>query len=526
MGFLTTYTVVRMQKSVRKRGAGNVKGSKSILETIMHSGLHTHRRKNSNASLPQLTASHKTDAKDKKGAIAVTRSKEDLSAPHGVKGFVITSRETLLEHAPGLSHWTPNPYNYLVYSDNDRRYIKGHTESNLQQINTFVVDIDSKKQPYTEILTAALDHSVGVPTLVLETPKGYQVYFVLEKPLFISNQNDFRGLKVAKRISENIRRSLARVLQGIDLSCNDFGFFRMPNADNIRWFSEDMTFALHDLIGWSKRQDDDRGCGLFVVASNDDPSDPTHAEWFQALLATRHIKGRDGQIGRDNVMYTLALACYSAGREQERTLDLLDEYNSALHAPLRHSEVRKIVKSAYKGRFKGASTVYIRELLEAWLPGQDIPVTNHAGGWYKFKKAREDRVRSHYDEWEADLLSYIQTEANGAQPIMWTTQRAVCEAIGIPRSTFNEVIRKSKKIMIKRIGKGRSAQTGLTSVAVLVQCALEFNQTHRALYYEAVAAMTKEKGNEGAIRELEVHVDLLTCSSRITPKNGKLFNSS
>lgn len=490
-----------------------MKGTESIIEMIVHSGLHRYRRKNSNASLPQLIAAHKADAKHKSGAIAAVRSKDDLASPHGVKGYAITSRETLLEDAPNLSHWTPNPYNYLEYSDRERRYIKGHTESNLQQINTFVVDIDSKKQPYTEILTAALDHSVGVPTLVLETPKGYQVYFVLEKPLFISNQNNFRGLAVAKRISENIRQSLAAALQGVDLTCNDFGFFRMPNKENVRWFSDRMTFALHDLIAWSKRQDDDRGRSLFVVASNEGPIDPTHAEWFQELLATRHVKGSVGQIGRDNVMYTLALACYSAGKGQETTLDLLDEYNSALHAPLRHSEVRKIVKSAYKGRFKGASQTYICELLEAWLPGKDIPVTTHTGGWHKFKKEREDRVRSHYDEWEADVLAYIQKEANIAQPVVWTTQRAICEAIGIPRSTFNEVIRKSKKIMSKIIGKGRGAQTGLTSVAVLIQCALEFNQTHRSLYYEAIAAMTKKQGNDGALAELECQLKRLTNSA-------------
>ncbi|EIM06451.1 replication protein [Planococcus antarcticus DSM 14505] len=490
-----------------------MKGTETIINTILHSGLHTYKMKNSNAPLPQLIESRKQDAKHKKGAIAVTRSKEDLSTPQGVKGYAVTSRETLLEDARGLSHWTPNVYNYLEYSDYERRYIKGHTESNLQQINTFVVDIDTKQQPYTEILTAALDHSVGIPTLILETPKGYQVYFVLESPLFISNRNDFRGLRVAKRISENIRRSLAQVLQGVDLSCNDFGFFRVPNEDNVRWFSDRMTFTLHDLIAWSKRQDDDRGRGLFVVASNEGTSDATHAEWFQELLRARHVKGSKGQIGRDNVMYTLALACYSAGKGQETTLDLLDEYNSALHAPLRHSEVRKIVKSAYKGRFKGASQTYICELLEAWLPGKDIPVTTHTGGWHKFKKEREDRVRSHYNEWETDVLAYIQKEASIAQPLVWTTQRAICEAIGIPRSTFNEVIRKSKKIMSKIIGKGRGAQTGLTSVAVLIQCALEFNQTHRALYYEAIAAMTGEQGNDGALWELECQLKSLTNSA-------------
>src|SRR5690606_23174617 len=181
------------------------------------------------------------------------------------------------EDSVELSHWTPNVHNYLGYVDEEKRHLKGHTEKNLQQINTFVVDIDTKKQPYTEILTAALDHSVGIPTMILETPKGFQVYFVLETPLFISNQNDYRGLKVAKRISENIRRSLAKVLQGVDFSCNDFGFFRMPSKDNIRWFSDKMVFSLHNLISWSKRQDDDQNRGLFVVESKGEGLNPTQA---------------------------------------------------------------------------------------------------------------------------------------------------------------------------------------------------------------------------------------------------------
>ncbi|MGE6415234.1 primase C-terminal domain-containing protein [Planococcus kocurii] len=498
----------------------------NIFNLLLHEGIYTYKTRNSSAPFSQLFKDQKEKQRNKKGAICVTRSKEDLSTSLGVKGYVITSKETLLEDFVELSHWTPNVHNYLGYSDKERRHLKGHTEKNLQQINTFVVDIDTKKQPYTEILTAALDHSIGIPTMVLETPKGFQAYFVLETPLFISNQNDYRGLKVAKRISENIRRSLAKVLQGVDLSCNDFGFFRMPSEENVRWFSDKMVFSMHNLIAWSKRQDDDQNRGLFVVESKGEAFDPTHAEWFRELLATRHVKGSDGQIGRDNLMYTLALACYSAGKGQGETLDLLDEYNSSLEVPLRHSEVQKTVKSAYKGRFKGASQTYIQELLEAWLPGKDIPVTNHLGGWYKFKKERKDRVRSHYDEWEGDLLAYIQSEASTIQPIIWTTQSAVCVAVGIPRSTFNEVIRKSKKILIKRIGKGRGAQTGLTSVAMLLQCALEFNQQYRALYYEAVRLMNESRENASALWELEVQLELLTRFPVDQALAGKKFNSS
>ncbi|MCH4827538.1 primase C-terminal domain-containing protein [Planococcus halocryophilus] len=497
-----------------------------IVDTVLKDGIHNFKSKSSSASLPlQIKAANK-EKRTKIGAISVVRSKEDLSTPSGVKGYVITSRETLLEDALLVSHWNPNVFNYLRYSDEKRRFLKGHEEKNLQQINTFVVDIDTKKQPYTEILTAALDHSIGVPTMVLETPKGFQVYFVLAKPLFISNQNDFRGLKVAKRISENIKRSLAKVLQGVDISCNDFGFFRMPNEQNVRWFSEEMVYDFGSLIAWSKRQDDDQGRGLFVVANEPTVQDLTQTAWFQELLKTRHVKGESGQLGRDNLMFTLALACYSAGKGNDETLDLLDEYNSSLASPLRHSEVQKIVRSAYKGRFKGAHQTYIQELLTEWASHKEVAIENPMGGWYKFKKERKDRKRSHYDEWEIDLLSYIQTVSSLEQPIHWSTQKEICEAVGMPRSTFNEVIKHSKKILIKKSGKGRAAKTGLTSVAVLLQCALSYQQTHRVLYQEALDIMRTARENKDAIREVMTEVAWFREQRSSSSSTGKKFNSS
>lgn len=482
----------------------------NILNIVLGQGLYIYKHKNSQASLPQKVEAFKVEGKRKKGAIPVVRSKEDLLTPNGVKGYVITSLESLTEDVDALSHWCPNVFNYLTYTDDQRRYIKGHEEKNLQQINTFVVDIDSKRQSYTDILSAAVEHSIGAPTMVLETPKGFQVYFVLETPLFISNKNDFRGLKVAKRISENIKLSLAKVLHGVDVSCNDFGFFRIPKKENIRWFSEECAFDFGSLIAWSRRQDDDRGRGLFVVSQEKRENDVTETAWFRELLRTQDVKGTSGQLGRDNLMFTLALACYSAGKGSDEALDLLDEYNSRLKSPVRHTEVEKIVRSAYKGRFKGASKTYIKELLDAWGIKKDVKIETPRSGWHKFKKEREDRVRSHYEEWEEDLLTYINEMTQLDRPVHWTTQSEICEEIGIPRSTLNEVIRQSTKIMVKRIGKGRAAKTGLTSVAVLLQCALSYQKTHRLQYIINLELFLTEKENETAIGELQDHLDIYT----------------
>jgi len=495
---------------------------KILFDLVLHNGLLEYKKIGSSISLFNQLAASRRESKNKKGSIFVTRSKEDLLSSNGVKGYIITSKESVVEDYRKLSHWTPNVFNYGAYTNNRRNYIKGHTETNLQQINTFVVDIDSKKQSYTEILTAALDHSIGVPTLILETPKGFQVYFVMEKPLFISNKNDFRGLKVAKRISENIKRSLAKVLQGVDLSCNDFGFFRMPKEDNIRWFSKEMTFDFGHLIEWSRRQDDDYGRGLFVVHDSKVRQDVTQQPWFQELLAAKHVRGSQGQIGRDNLLFTLALACYCAGKEEYETYNLLDEMNSSLQSPLKHSEVKKIIKSAYRGRFSGPHSAYIQQLIEEWGSGKEIVIQPNPNGWYKFKKARKDRKRSHYDEWETDILTYINQQTTSSTPIHWATQKQICEDIGIPRSTFNEVVKQSSKIMIRRIGKGCKAQTGLTSVAVLLQCALAFNQAHRASYYNAVKIMIKERENSNAWRLFET--TLTTVQNTVKPRVHSVFD--
>ena len=282
-----------------------------------------------------------------------------------------------------------------------------------------------------------------------------------------------------------------------------------------------MTFDFGSLIEWSRRQDDGHGRGLFVVPEHKSIQDVTQQEWFQELLAAKHVRGNQGQIGRDNLLFTLALACYSAGKEENETYNLLDELNSSLHASLKHSEVRKIIKSAYKGRFKGAHSTYIQQLLEEWGSGKPITIHSNPNGWHKFKKARKDRKRSHYEEWETDILTYIGQQTNISSPITWGTQKQICEEINIPRSTFNEVVRKSSKIMMKTEGKGCKAQTGLTSVTVLLQCALAFNQAHRATYTAAIRLMMPEYENAPAIDSFKSI--LQTIQKAVRPRVDDLF---
>lgn len=455
-----------------------------VYDTILHQGITTYKTKYSKASLPDRVQAEKEDKLSKKGAIFAVRSKSHFTST-GVKGYIITSKETLLEDAAQLTHFTPNVYRKFGYSDENRTQIRGFEEMNLLQINTFVVDIDTKRFSVQDILLACVDESMGAPTLIVESARGYQVYFVLSTPLFISNKNDFRGLTVAKRISDNLKKSLKDI--GADLYCNDFGFFRLPKPNNIAWMQLDYTYSIEQLINWSRRQDDDQERPLFVMPSKLIQTSVMQSEWFTKLVQAVDIKGQRGQLGRNNAMFTLALVCFSEGWEKNRTFNFLDEYNSNLNYPLSTADIRSLLNSAYSGKYKGASKEYVKVLLAQYADGgASIPVNfGYKSGWYKFKKERKDRVRSHYEEWEKDIIAYISSEKSKDEMFLWRTQKELCAAIGIPQSTLNMILKQSTRLLKTTKGKGRYAKTGWTTISLFIQYAWNIAKemaTNKSLY--------------------------------------------
>lgn len=461
-----------------------------VYNVILHEGLTTYKTKHSNAPLPKRVEAAKIDAHSKKGAVFVVRSKADFQTTT-VKGYVVTSKETLLEDAPGLTHFTPNVYRKYGYIDDSRSMIQGFEERNLLQINTFVVDIDTRRHTVQDILLACMDHSIGLPTLIVASDRGYQVYFVLEQPLFITNKNDFRGLTVAKRISDNLKRSLKEV--DADIFCNDFGFFRLPKVSTIVFSQLNNTYSMAEFINWSTRYDDNNERPLFVVPTKLSNASVIDSEWFQALIKAVDIKGQKGQIGRNNALFTLALVCFSEGWDKSRTYDFLDEYNYRLRYPLNGSTIHSILNSAYSGKYKGASKEYIQALLDLYVHnGHSINVNTGKNVWYKFKKDREDRIRSHYEEWEQDIITYITAENDTSEPFIWRTQKEICETLGIPQSTLNQVIKSSTKILKTVSGKGRYSKTGWTTVTLFIKYTMELLQASKGTYRKQLIQMIQE----------------------------------
>ncbi|MED2879762.1 primase C-terminal domain-containing protein [Bacillus thuringiensis] len=464
--------------------------AQQAIELILHDGLRKYKYKNSRASISMLDSQDSSIKMDDR-FVFITRTKEDLTNSYGTKGVVLTSQETVLDHIGQATHWTPNIFRVGTYIDRNRKIIKGHEERNLKQINCFTVDIDTKDLTPGEIVLAAMDKQLGMPTVIVESVKGYQAYFVLDNPLFISNKNDFRGLRSAKRISENIRKALSDLLPGVDLTCNDFGFFRMPNEDNIVWFDANSTCNLSHLIEWSKDQDIGHRRSLFTVISNKQIKTTQITEgWVQKVLACTHIRGQKGVFGRDNAVFTLALACYSSRMTQDEAYNLLDEFNTILKSPLKNSSIQKAIRSAFSGKYKGANKEYINQILEIWSDSKEtfsslVP----SQYWYKHKKARKDRVRSHWYEWEHDIIDFLNAQKNTEKGFVYFTQKEICEALQIPRSTLNNVLKKSRQIYIHVIGKGSQRQTGLSTLLLLFNNAIGRTTEQKELYLEFIQSI-------------------------------------
>lgn len=461
----------------------------TIIDLVTNQGLLTYNPKSSSAAADLQKRAKQQDKLHKKGAVFAVRDKNDFE--QGVKGFIITSKETLMKKADSISHFTPNIFRKYYYADKNRKMIKGFEEKNLMQVNTFVVDIDTLKHSVNDILLACMDHSIGLPTFILKTSRGYQVFFVLEQPIYISKERNYLSLTVAKRIAENIKRSLACI--DADQYCNDFGFFRMPNSQNIVHFNEIALYSAKQLIDWSQRQDDNVGRQLYVIPSKQRVSSLLTSEWFHCLLQQNNVKGQKGQIGRNNYLFTLALACYQDGRDKRYAFDLLDQFNSNLAQPLDTKNLEVLLESAYSGRYHGPKKEYIEQLIEIYAPQYaNMNISFGQTGWYKHKKARKDRQRSHFDEWEQDIIKWITAKKDVSEPFIWCTQKEICAEIGIANSSLNHLLKQSKRILKTTVGKGCKAKTGWTTVELYIQYIIWLKQNTAAKKAELVHQLIKD----------------------------------
>lgn len=393
------------------------------------------------------------------GKIAVANSKNQMIFN---QGYTVGSIETLMSNSNFATHFTPNVYHWLSRKNNT---ISGHEEKNLKQINAFVIDFDTSDIEYTNILNAGLNLDL-MPTLIVNTEKGFHAYFILEEPVYISKKTEYRSLRVAKKISRNLRVAFNEEVGGVDLTCNHFGYFRCPNKHNVLFYQRGLEHKFKDLISWSKRKADDAMAHLQVVVDNTFNTQHKQIEeaWYRELIQQSHILGGNS-YGRNNTVFTLSLANYQSEVSFEKCLNKMDQFNSTLEVPLKNSEIEKTVKSAYSGKYKGASQYYIRFLMESWCESKHK--SSPFNFWYKHRKSRKDRKYSHAHEREQDIIEYLNTHAE--KGVVKISQRKLAEEFGIKTSALRNVLRKSSQIKTKIVKYRNNKTTLFYTLQTLVQ---------------------------------------------------------
>lgn len=464
--------------------------SKEIYHLILKDGLRYTKFKNSH-----LKAISSTEEK-MKGSIFGFRSKANMVK---ARGIVLTSIESVLENRDNFTHWTPNIYCYGSYSDEKRQITRGHSEDNLRQINTFVIDFDitssAEEMTTGDILTAAIDLGF-MPTLILKTDKGYQAYFVLSEAAYVTVHSQFRVVKVAKAISQNLRNYFNQTLP-VDMTCNHFGIARMPRTDNIEFFHADYTYSFQEWLDWSMKQSDlpfpSKKPNLTVISGTagvkqiDEP-------WYRMLLNESNIKGAKALMGRNNVLFTLALANFSSGVSQGDCEVVLNAFNLDLDEPVSTSELLKLVSSAYSGRYEAASRDYITLLCRAWVDEKvkHNDLFTHQR-WYKFKKKRSERQKSHLHEWKADVMFYLEQEGQDT-PFLQTTKKAIHEAIGIPERSLVRVLNalKAEGKIFYRVKRGRHGGLRLASIISIFQSMIRLKKERQEAYLASLSGFFSE----------------------------------
>lgn len=435
-----------------------------IIQFMTHNSLSLYKKKGSHAPINKLVAYEKAQEQSafRKGAVFVSPSKEDLTEG---KGLVVTSYETLHLKNSELSHWTPNTFRGGTYYDFKRRLIRGHTRENLKQINVLGFDIDTKNVDLYALYLGCEELKLPRPNLLLETPRGFQVFFVLGTPFYIHKDSDYKALRIAERLSDNIRKALSEYVP-VDQSCVPFGFYRIPREDNVLDFYPH-TESTSSLIKWSKEfEEKEKRAFLKVVYNrNDSTFDQTSSDWYRALISVTEIQKGHYAASRNNALLTMAIANYASGRPYEEAYDELDQFNSNLEDPLSKQEFERTMKSAYSGKYKGAKKSYVDGLLELWTDGK-VQFRGREG-WYKFKKNREERVRSHYDEWEGDIVDYLESHTSPEAPFLEGSLKQLAKQFGMALSSLKEVLKKSTKIIKKTLGRGRGAVTKITTRSML-----------------------------------------------------------
>lgn len=405
--------------------------------------------KKSFTEVPKRVSEAKTIEKDTYGwsHIGYSRNKENFVDGPAVRTFssyFYRIDEPFAE--PFELYYTPNTFSSRLYRDNKR----------LRWLNAIVIDIDNKEIDVLDILWNVAEIGLPGATAINRTPNGWHVYWVFDERVPASDK--------AKTLVNMITRKIVGKL-GADynaIGCERY--FRVPT--NLYYFMEENTYSLQLFKDWFNEEKEDENAvntnRLRVIK--------------RGLLRSEPIKilMRGVEKGyRNKTLYSLAKVYQHEGYLIEVAIDELNEWNNRNTSPLGYAELIRTIKSAYGNNFS-IPTKWISVLTGMNFTAYSL--------WYKHRKERCDRVRSHYIEWADDLLNLL----NENEGYFEGSQKQLAAALNAPLRSIKQVLKLIKEGIIKSnieisiVGKGRRARTILK---LIIPKPININNYRSQKYY-------------------------------------------
>lgn len=171
-----------------------------------------------------------------------------------------------------------------------------------------------------------------------------------------------------------------------------------------------------------------------------------------------------------------------------------------------------------KGKYEAASREFIKILCQTWvnpnLTSKDLFIRQ---GWYKFKKSRDQRQRSHFSEWKVDVLTYINQQTTKENPYLKLQKKDITSALGVPERSLDHVLKELQfegKILYS-FKRGRGGGILIASVLSAGLSLLEMTRQARELYYQYLSrTLEQSKGKVANI--FETFIESLSSTSALS----------